>query len=92
MAGKPYNINSLNKIRKRQSRTKHKAPQEEKMRAKMIQEYQPRQGLTASQKLIEQTYMSAQFEQLQQSAFFKLQEELVKIYLNLNRRNINRSR
>lgn len=54
-------------------------PKEEKMRAKMIQEYQPRPGLTASQKLIEQTYMTAQFEQLQQSAFFKLQEELVKI-------------
>jgi hypothetical protein len=54
-------------------------PQEEKMRAKMIQEYQPRQSLTTSQKLIEQTYMSAQFEKLQQSALFKMQEELFKI-------------
>ena len=54
-------------------------PQEEKIRAKMIQEYQPRHGLTASQKLIEQTYMSAQFEQLQQSPFFKMQQELFKI-------------
>ena len=56
-----------------------KVPQEEKMRAKMIQEYQPRQSLTASQKMIEQTYMTAQFEQLQHSAFFKLQDELFKI-------------
>ena len=56
-----------------------RVPQEEKMRAKMIQEYQPRHGLTASQKLIEQTYMSAQFEKLQQSALFKMQEELFKI-------------
>lgn len=55
------------------------ASQEEKMRAKMIQEYQPRHGLTVSQKLIEKTYMTAQFKQLQQSAFFKMQEELVKI-------------
>jgi hypothetical protein len=54
-------------------------PQEEKMRAKMIQEYQPRHSLTASQKLIEQTYMSAQFEQILQSPFFKTQEELLKI-------------
>lgn len=54
-------------------------PQEEKIRAKMIQGYQPRPGLTASQKLIEQTYMTAQFEQFQQSAFFKFQAELVKI-------------
>lgn len=56
-----------------------KVPQEEKMRVKMIQEYQPRHGLTASQKLIEQTYMAAQFEQLHQSPFFKMQEELFKI-------------
>ena len=56
-----------------------KVPQEERMRAKMIQEYQPRQGLTSSQQLIEKTYMTAQSEQLQQSAFFKLQEELFKI-------------
>jgi hypothetical protein len=54
-------------------------PQEEKMRAKMIQEYQPRHGLTAFQKLIEQTYMSAQLEKHQQSPFFKMQEELFKI-------------
>jgi hypothetical protein len=53
--------------------------QEEKIRAKMIQEHQPRHGLTASQKLIEQTYMTAQFEKVQQSAFFKMQEELFKI-------------
>jgi hypothetical protein len=59
-----------------------RVPQEEKMRAKMIQEYQPRHGLTVSQKLIEQTYMTAQFEQLQHSAFFKLQEELFKILFN----------
>jgi hypothetical protein len=54
-------------------------PNEEKMRAKMIQEYQPRHGLTASQKLIERTYMAAQLEKLQQSPFFKMQEELFKI-------------
>jgi hypothetical protein len=56
-----------------------RVPQEEKMRAKLIQEYQPRQGLTTSEKLRENTFMSTQFEQLQQSAFFKLQEELFKI-------------
>lgn len=54
-------------------------PQEEKMRAKMIQEYQPSPGLTASEKLRENTFMSAQFEKFQQSAFFKMQDELFKI-------------
>lgn len=57
-------------------------PQGEKMRAKMKQKYQPRYGLTISQKLIEQTYMLAQFEKFQQSAFFKMQDELFKILLD----------
>jgi hypothetical protein len=54
-------------------------PQEEKTRAKMLQEYQPRPGISFSQKLIEETYISAQFDKLQQSPFFKMQEELFKI-------------
>lgn len=54
-------------------------PQEEKVRAKLIQEYQPRQGLSLSQKLLEKTYISSQLETLQQSALFNMQEELFKI-------------
>jgi Relaxase/Mobilisation nuclease domain. len=55
------------------------APQEVKSKAEMLRNYQPGRGLSLSQKLLEKTFISAQLEHFEKTAYHKMQKELANL-------------